>query len=68
MKIELERTEVHFILNLLAERPVKETATLVEKIANQLVTDCTECANTEICKAGHYGAYLCEPKLAQDNK
>lgn len=63
MTINLERREIHFILNLLAERPYMEVAPLVEKIANQLVTDCTECANTEICKAGHYGAYLCEPRF-----
>jgi hypothetical protein len=65
MKIQLERREIHFILNLLAGKPMKEVAPLVEKIANQLVTDCTECANTEICKAGHYGAYLCEPRFSQ---
>jgi hypothetical protein len=65
MKIELERREIHFILNLLAEKPMNEVAPLVEKIANQLVTDCTECANTEICKAGHYGACLCEPRFLQ---
>lgn len=65
MKINLERREIHFILNLLAERPAKETAPLIEKIANQLVTDCTECANTAICKAGHFGAYLCEPRFLQ---
>lgn len=59
MKIELENNEVQYLLNILAERPYRECAATIEKIAKQVqnetrkpVTNGTFALNPDGTKGG----------------